>query len=257
MTQEEELKQLWHTVFEDEYEVIDTWFDCFYRPELTAVIRSAEVLAAMAYVMPVGTLKGAPCCHIYAVAVNPSFRGLGLGIAVTNAAVELARRAGFSSIMLHPADAGLFDFYRRHCGFETAFSACLAELTLPVWTGKQLQPVSSEAYLQARARLLKPEGGVLLSPTMTDCFTRCGGRLYIGDDWCAAAEEADGQILFREWLTSKAGYPDPDLLAAMADGLTRAELCAPSIPGHAALPFGMLYGAVPGTDCGWPGLALE
>ena len=129
----DELKQLWHTVFGDDFELIDRFFDTFYSPALCATKFVGGKLCAAAYVMPVGELvydgKREKCAHIYAVAVYPEYRGRGYGIEVTKKAAELAGKAGYTAV-LHPADEGLFGFYEIECGHTCHCYACTNHASL-------------------------------------------------------------------------------------------------------------------------------
>jgi len=260
------LKSLWQTVFGDGPEIIDLWFDTFYRPELTAAIMAEEGPAAMAYVLPAGSLGGLPCAHIYAVGVDPALRGRGLGIEVTRLAVEKALTAGYPAVILHPADAGLFDFYRRHCGFETLCSVTEQTVTLPASGNSAAaapQRVSPAQYRLLRRRFLSSGPSVDQSEAVLSFFEACGGRLYAGENFCAAAEVWEGRACFRELLFT-GPLPGRELLSAMAPGAQKADLRCPALPVGQQLPFAMIYvhdGLPDGfltqqTAC-WPGLALE
>lgn len=233
-----ELKKLWHTVFGDAPSIIDTYFDIFYSPELTAAEFIDGELAAAAYVMPAGELVNGKtrekCAHIYAVAVYPRYRGLGLGIFVTNRAVELAKKAGFTAVILHPASESLFGYYEKHCGFVTCFSAG----TLPAGeNAAALTKTDIDSYIVCREKYLQDIPHVALNREILDFFQKCGGVLYTSDTGCAAAEEIDGETVFREALGNT------------------GKNAALSCPGD-EIPTGMMYGRADFKN-GWMGLTLE
>ena len=254
MTDPTNLKTLWQSVFGDEPDYIDRWFRSFYRPERTAVIERDGETAAMAFVLPAGRLDGLPCAHLYAIAVAPAFRGLGLGREVTLRAAEKARACGFPAVMLRPADEALFRFYRR-CGFETAFSVCRQEIQLP-FAGSPAVPCQPDEYLSVRGPLLRGTFSVEQSEEICRFFSDSGGRLYAGNDFCAAVENLGDTAFFRE-LISRGAPLSGKLLSSMAEGAVRAVTVSPAGGGESAEPFAMLGGDAGGRLDRWPGLCLD
>ena len=234
------LKHLWHTVFGDAPSVIDAYFDAFYSPDLTAVEYADGELAGAAYVMPAGELVNgdskSKCAHIYAVAVYPEFRGRGFGITVTNRAVDLAKKAGFTAVVLHPAEESLFGYYEKHCGFKTCFSAD----TKSGLSGENLTPTDTETYQSCREKFLKDIPHIALSRDILDFFQKCGGTLYTSETGCAAVENIDGTAYYREAL---GGF--------CADTPNSVFSC----PGR-SIATGMIHESAD-FDFGWMGLTLE
>ena len=80
------LKALWQTVFGDTPGFIHRFFDRWYAPALTAVVKTGGAVAAMAYVLPTGRYltpaSAIPAAMIYAVACDPRHRGRGFGFNV-------------------------------------------------------------------------------------------------------------------------------------------------------------------------------
>lgn len=240
----ENLKHLWHTVFGDAPDIIDSFFETFYAPHLTATEFSDGKLAAAAYVMPAGYLVNGSsrekCAHIYAVAVYPRYRGLGFGVSVTKKAVELAKKAGFTAVILHPADEKLFGFYEKHCGFNTCFSADTKSVPLPLCAA--LTEAGIEEYRTLREKFLQDIPHVELNRDVLSFFVKCGGKLYAGSHGCAAVESFDGVSHIREYLG--------DITCVNA-----FESCNVSSPGS-SVATGMIYGEN-SFENGWIGLTLE
>ena len=242
----ENLKKLWHTVFGDAPSIIDAYFDTFYDEALTAVEFVDGKLAAAAYVMPAGYLvngeRREKCAHIYAVAVYPEFRGRGLGVSVTNKAVELAEKAGFTAIVLHPAEDSLFGYYEKHCGFSTCFSANIRAASLA--PSDSLKETDTKTYREKREQLLQKIPHVDLSCEVLDFFQKCGGKLYVSDESCAAAESFDNMTYIREALGKTAEVPLSD------NG--KYTVCTVG----ENIATGMIYGNRD-FDNAWMGLTLE
>ena len=253
MTGEKELKDLWQTVFGDDRAYINRWFRTFFRPELTAVRESEDALAAMAFVLPLGTLNGDPCASLYAVASAPDLRGKGLGKAVVADAVHLAESAGFSHILLRPANSGLFRFYKQ-LGFFPASPVSETVIRLPQAASAAV-PCAPDRYLEARRAVLDAAGSVCPSVSLLSFFSSAGGRLYAGDGFCAAVENEEDRAVFKELFTDGRTLA-PGLLSSMSSGASTAVLRQPAISPEAA-PFAMWYG-VPGREnLRWPGLMLD
>ena len=253
MTGEKELKDLWQTVFGDERAYIDQWFRTFFRPELTAVSESEDSLAAMAFVLPLGTLNGDPCASLYAVASAPDLRGKGLGKAVVADAVHLAESAGYSHILLRPADSGLFHFYKK-LGFIPAFPVSETVIPLPQ-TASAAVPCTPDQYLEARSVALDAAGSVCPSASLLSFFSSTGGRLYAGEGFCAAVENDEGRAIFKELFTDGRTL-GPDQLSSMSSGASSAVLRQPALSPEAA-PFAMRYGSSGRESLRWPGLMLD
>ena len=250
-----ELKALWHTVFHDSAPVIDEFFTAFPMDRLAVAEYCGGELAAAAYVLPFGELvlpdlSRCGCAHIYAVGVRPDMRGRGLGVEVTNKAYELAQRLGFPAVVLHPASDSLFDFYRQHCGFSTAFTACVSRTVVSHGGAAALSPVCAEEYREVRENGLSGILHIDVSPQVLSLFTKLGGRLYTFDGGCAAVEE-DGETAYFRELISSPGICAP--LSSMT-GLACAVVSAPCASG--GVPFGMLRGAAL-SGSGYMGIALE
>ena len=241
-----DLKHLWHTVFGDAPSVIDAYFDIFYSPDRVACEFIDGELAAAAYVMPAGELTAGDtkekCAHIYAVAVYPKFRGRGLGISVTNRAVQLAKENGFNTVVLHPASDSLFDYYKKHCGFETCFYSKTE--TMPLGAVNEASLCTDiNSYITCREKFLSSIPHISLNEEILTFFVNCGGKLYASDFGCAAVEVSDGTAYFREALGDVSSICPED-----------AENASLSLVG-CDIPTGMIHGSAE-FKFGWMGLTL-
>ncbi len=127
------LKALWRDVFGDAQSVIDSFFELL--PSMGTGFTAAfdgEIFGA-AYVLdtflhlPDSSTKKAS--YIYAVAVDGSARGKGLGAELTRSCMRYAWESGADLCCTLPAEPSLYDWYKSRCGFETA-SFCSYE-TIP------------------------------------------------------------------------------------------------------------------------------
>lgn len=246
----DELKKLWNTVFGDAPYVIDKFFDMFYTKELTAVEYIDGKPVASAYVLPAGYLINGSirekCAHIYAVAVSPEFRGQGLGISVTSNAVSLAKDAGFSAVVLHPASPSLFNFYKNHCGFNECFSAHTYKKSSLNYSPTH-SPVDSGTYITIRESILANTPHIELTSDIFDFFQFCGGKLYVFDGGCAAVEVIGNTTYVRELLGNISDFTLPPYV--------NSNTCIINTIGNDT-PSGMIWNSSD-FQHGWLGLSLE
>ena len=112
------IRHLWESVFGDSRRDVDSFLVRYYSPERSVVRYHGDRVTAMAHIVPLTTQAGRTA-YIYAVATDPAFRGRGLARSVVDECIARARRAGFDSVALIPAEESLKGFYaaagfRRH-----------------------------------------------------------------------------------------------------------------------------------------------
>ena len=243
---------LWHRVFEDP----ETLAAEFLRllPEMGGGVAATVdgVLAGAAYIVTGLRVGDRRAAYLYAVAVQPAYRGLGLGKAVTQAAVRLGRERGADFVCTLPASASLYGWYERLIGVRCALYR--REESFPACEGFAVTPLSAADYNARREALLAGKVHLTLSDAAAEyerCNCRCfGGDFYAVGDGIAAAYREDGQLTVRELLC-----PDPAQRRAYAAavaahlGCARVRLYSPGTRGDspylAAEP-----GALP-VDCVW------
>ena len=161
------LKALWKTVFGDPDADIADFFNIYYSPDRTVIIKDGGTLVSAAYILPAGNLAMPdgtcePCAMLYAIATLPEYRGRGYGAAVTRAAAAAALAQGFSAVVLWPAEDSLLGYYEKHTGFKPFFNAVETEFWPNELTAESpdytLTPAGPEAYGQLRRKILA--GGV-------------------------------------------------------------------------------------------------
>ena len=243
---------LWRRVFEDP----ETLAADFLRllPEMgggvAAIVDGA--LAGAAYIVTGLSVGDRRAAYLYAVAVQPEYRGLGLGKAVTQAAVQLGRERGADFVCTLPASASLYGWYERLIGTRCALYR--REERLPACEGFPVTVLSAADYNARREARLTGKAHLTLSDAAAEyerCNCRCfGGDFYAVGDGIAAAYREDGQLTVRELLC-----PDPAQRRAYAASLAaylgcdRVRLYSPGTQGD--IPY---LAAEPGAivgNCIW------
>ena len=243
---------LWHRVFGDPEALAASFLRLL--PEMgggVAAFADGE-LAGAAYIVTGLTVGETRAAYLYAVAVFPAFRGLGLGRRLSRAAAELGRKRGADFVCTLPAEAALYDWYENCIGTRCALYRHREEI--PARAGPALVPLSPALYNARREALLASVPHLTLSGAairyeQLNC--RClGGDLYAVGDGIAAAYIEDGRALVREALC-----PDPADRPAIAAAIASA-LCCPqallfSPAGRGGAPYlAAEPGAVP-ANCVW------
>lgn len=246
------LIDLWHRVFCDPEDLAAAFLRLL--PEMgggVAAFADGE-LAGAAYIVTGLTVGEKRAAYLYAVAVSPAFRGMGLGGLLSMSAAALGRRLGADFVCTLPAEAGLYEWYEKRIGTRCALYRRKVEL--PAREGPVLLPLSPAAYNKRREELLAAfphlslcDAAIAYERVNCRCF---GGDLYAVGDGIAAAYIEDGRALVREALC-----PDPALRPAIAAAIASALGCAqallysPGAPGDE--PYLAADPGALGTDCIW------
>ena len=231
---EEELKDLWHTVFGDDRRYIDRFFEHAYTPGTALVMEADGIIASMVFLLPIGKLVtpenpgGLPCTVSYAFATRENFRRHGFGKAIANEAVKQSEEAGNPVNTICPAEDSLFGYYSGRVGYhdffyteEQEFTRCALSSTGSI---PPVKDAGAGAYSAMRSSLLSGRAYIAFSEKfMRYQETLCrqsGGGLFLlnGENYtaCAAVEMAAGKTAFvKELLVPKPHFMDA--LAALAD----------------------------------------
>lgn len=227
------LIKLWHRVFGDPEALAASFLRLL--PEMgggVAAFADGE-LAGAAYIVTGLTVGRKRAAYLYAVAVYPAFRGLGLGRRLSAAAAELGRARGADFVCTLPAEAGLYEWYESCIGTRCALYRRREEI--PAREGPEPMLLSPAAYNARREELLVGLPHLSLSDAAIGYESincRCfGGGLYAVGGGIAAAYVEEGRAVLREVLC-----PDPSdrpgLAAAAAGflGCRSALLYSPGGP---------------------------
>ena len=218
----EELVRLWHEVFADPEELAA----CFLRllPGMgggVCAIHNGQ-LAGAAYVVTGFTVGELRAGYLYAIAVHPAYRSLGLGKALTRAAAALGKNLGADFLCTLPANQSLYGWYEGLIGLR-----CTLYRKVERFASKAGLPVAAldaAEYNARREALLRGTRHMTLSDAAAEFerFSCClfGGALYAVGDGIAAAYQNDEGAYIRELLC-----PDPAQRRAYAEAVGAAMGC--------------------------------
>lgn len=248
----EALIALWHRVFEDPEELPAAFLDLLPDLGSGAAAFAEGRLAGAAYIVTGLTVGEKRAAYLYAVAVHPEYRGLGLGGALCRASARLGKERGADFVCTLPASGSLYNWYADLIGTRCVLYR--REEKLPARSGPAVSVLSPEDYNARREALFAGREHMSLSPAAAayeavNC--RCfGGDLFAVGDGIAAAYR-EGRIARIRELVCPDGAQRRACAAAVAEamGCTHALLLTPG--GAEDLPF---LAAEPGaitSDCVW------
>lgn len=110
------LSQLWQSVFLEDEEITDYFFENIFGDTVTPVIRIDGEIASALFLLDckIGDYKG-KC--VYCAMTNYAHRGKGYMKTLLDYSYDLCCENGFDFLVLVPAEKSLFEYYRK-CGFE-------------------------------------------------------------------------------------------------------------------------------------------
>ncbi len=118
---------------EDDRETAVLIFDNLLSKELLLFEeRNGRIASMLSLIECTLFFKGSPkkAYYLYAACTAPEYRGLGLMGSLLKKAEKTAKKNGICGILLKPAEASLFDFYKNF-GYKTLFFCNTANLFLP------------------------------------------------------------------------------------------------------------------------------
>ena len=247
-----ELIALWHRVFEDPEALAEQFLRLLPEMGSGAAAFADGRLAGAAYIVTGLTVGEKRAAYVYAVAVYPEYRGIGLGMALTRKAAALGLARGADFVCTLPASTSLYGWYEELIGTRCALWR--KEETLPSRPGPMVKILSAEEYNVRREELLAGKEHMTLSPAAAryeaiNC--RCfGGDFYAVGDGIAAAYREEDLAVVREVLCPD--VHDRRLCAAAvgdAMGCARVKLYTPGKKGD--LPYLAAQPCALPEDCVW------
>lgn len=260
------LISLWQRTFGDSEPVIRAFFRLLPDMGLGVTAERDGRILGMAYAVTglelvTGDKPPQRCGYIYAVAVEPDCRGLGLGRALTVKAAELSRERGAEIICTLPAEPGLYPWYESIIGVQRALDRrTVAVKAVEKDAALPCAGLDSAAYGARRETLLEGRAHLRLNQAALEfqrqlCagygggFFACGGGI--------AAAYADGeQVLIRELLCTDPAEMENIAASVAAElGVNQALVYLPARPGRGEGYIAAEPGAVP-EGCHW-GLSFD
>jgi len=185
------LSTLWQDVFGDSAELIARFFELLPQMGTALAAHDGKKLVGMVYLIDGFELlpQAKRLGYIYALAVDESARGLGLGSKLTLAAKELAYSRGCDAVCTLPAEASLYPWYDKL--LSTASQLHRKKKMLSPEGGIPTTEISPDEYLARREALLTDAPHVALSlPCLKFQHELCreygGGFFAVGDAIAAA-----------------------------------------------------------------------
>lgn len=256
------LSGLWERTFGDGPELIGEFFRLLPRMGggVAAVLDGRVVGGAYAVTGFELAVPGAAprrLGYIYAVAVEESCRGRGIGRGLTLAAAELAKKMGAEDVCTLPAEPGLYKWYEDILGIRAALARHRKRIESA--PGCAWRQIGAEEYGARREALLSGAPHVALSAACLEfqralCRAYGGGFFACGGGIAAAYKEGE-RLIVRELLCSRSGVEGPAASLASGLGVREAELCLPVIPGAGEDYMSAPPGVLP-PGCIW-GLSFD
>lgn len=200
-----ELHQLWETVFGDDPETVQTFFDRFPPEAAGWVLREDGKIQAMAWLLPGSWLLTENAMqavgYVYAVATAPEARGRGYAGELMKAIMAFADQR---SLLLYtrPAEESLFSWYANH--MESGSVGYMEEIPFPKSDAPDLlvSPVEALEYQALREARLGAAPHLLLSEALLrvqkQYLMDAGGDLFRIGNGCCACEIREGQLFVPE-----------------------------------------------------------
>ena len=251
------LSSLWKRSFGDGERLVAEFFRLLpdMGTALAAVSGANEVLGMASVITGmelISSAKKPPVCgYIYAVAVDESSRGQGLGRALTVAAAKKAVEREAEIICTLPAEASLYGWYEELIGVKCALRRSVRTIdSAPLELSMEL---SSTEYMLWRENMLRGRTHLHLSnPSLEFQRILCrenGGGFYAAGSGIAAAYRDGDTGVIRELICADAAQRETVAASiGAALGTARVLLYEPDPDG---LPY---IAADPGSipeDCLW------
>ena len=249
------MRALWQRVFDEREAYLDAFFSLIGDIGGAAVATDeGGTLIGAAYALTgYELLSGAESPHvgyIYAVAVDESFRGRGIGAALTKCAGEICREREAVIVTTLPAEESLYAWYEKSIGTKHVLRR--EEKRVPARQTVDIMKLTGTEYMLWRENLLRGKAHIHLSHPMLEtqralCEAYDGG-LYASSDGIFAAYRDGEQLIVPEILCAQ-GVPDDTAASAAAYlGCREALFFTPAeqggepyIASDAALPSGTVW----------------
>lgn len=197
------LKEIWKEAFGDTDDFIDLFFSMAFSKSSSLCVYDNDFLAASLYWFD-GYVGNEKAAYIYGVATKKAHRGRGFSSALIKRTHELLAKKGYQVSVLVPADAGLFNFYRR-LGYT---ECCFIELEKQFFSEKRttLTKISAEEYLNLRNDYLPPNTFIFDNKRLR--FLASITDFYKGKDFILAKNKVEDPPSIIEFFGNESLIPD-------------------------------------------------
>ena len=233
------MRALWRRVFDEREAYLDAVFSLLPDIGGAAVAEDGKgeligaAYAMTGYELLTGSEEGPHVGYIYAVAVDESARGRGVGAALTRAAAEICREREADIITTLPAEESLYGWYEKQIG--TGNLLYRGERKVPARKTLDIMKLTGTEYMLWRENMLRGKAHVRLStPMMEAQRALCeayGGGLYASTDGIFAAYRDGERLIMPELLCVQAPPEETAASAAAILGCREALFFTPSVSG--------------------------
>lgn len=249
------MRALWRRVFDEKEAYLDAFFGML--PDIGGAAVAADEkgeLFGAAYALTGYELldrgESPHLGYIYAVAVDESMRGRGLGAELTRRAAGICREREAVIVTTLPAEASLYPWYEKQIGTKHILRR--EKKLVPAQKSVDIMKLTGTEYMLWRENMLRGQAHVHLStPMMEAQRALCeayGGGLYASMDGIFAAYREGERLMIREILCMQGDPADTAASAAAHLGCREAEFCLAAesggesyIASDAALPAGTIW----------------
>lgn len=223
-----QLLPLWKDVFGAYGDFWESFLETAFSPEqCRCVFLREQVASALCWFRT--ECAGQKMAYLYAVVTDPRYRGQGLCRQLVADTHRLLTEAGYSGVLLVPAEEGLRTMYQK-MGYQNCTS--VSEFTCAA-TGEtvSLRAIGAEEYARLRRQHL-PKNSVLQEGESLAFLSR-QVQFFAGEDFLMAAYTEEDVLHAVEYLGNVQAAPK--ITAAL--GCTRGEFQTPG----ATKPFAMFH----------------
>lgn len=223
---------LWKRVFGDTDAFLETFFTTAFSSDRALLARIDKEIVGMLYWFNC-EYNEQKIAYLYAVATHEAYRGRGICHALMDATHQLLRERNYVGVILVPAEAHLFDFYKKQ-GYEICTHISHLH-TNAAEESVALQSVDATTYAALRRAFL-PHGGVVQEDENL-AFLQKEATFYSGEGFLLTATKGEKTLVGIELLgdTSLAAH------ITTALGCTKGRF---RIPGEEQ-PFAMYLSLTP------------
>lgn len=199
---EASLRQLWKDTFADSDAFLDAFFSTAYDPRRCLCATGDGALLAAVYWFDC-TAADEKLAYLYALAVDASRRGRGMGSALMEQVHTLLTARHYQGVLLVPQEEHLIRMYRR-MGYSHDIP--LAALTCACGSeAVPLRQLSGFEYARLRRQYL-PQGAVVQEGENLT-FLQTQADFYAGEDFLLAARREQDRLFGPELLGNASAAP--------------------------------------------------